>query len=102
VLRDWERLCTVYVWAVDPDKLSDEEAQIEASETLFELVLQAVQSATKATGIWGDVGYVEPFERPFGLELTALLSFRAPMFDAPTDRAFPGFTLEKTFTVPTE
>lgn len=89
-LFDWERQLVVSVWAFDRTKPTDEAAQIEAVETLFEWVVRAVQQTARANATWTDVTWtVEPVEHAFGRELRAGLIFRHPLFDAESDVAFP-------------
>lgn len=107
-LANWERKALVSVWAVDnssPAKLRDEEAQIEAVETLFEWVLRAVQAAPGAFAevSWGGVSFTPPAERSFGLELRASLTFSHPIFDKPRElvSAAPGAITRAAYTPPT-
>lgn len=88
-LRDWHRVLTVSVWAYDPSAPNDELAQVVATETLFEWTLRAVNASIFADAIWGDVTWKPITERGFGAELFAGLTFRHPLFDAPTETAFP-------------
>ena len=89
-LFDWERVVLVSVWAVDTADIHNEEKQIEATETLFEWTIRAVQAGAFNNGVWGNVAWtVDPTEQIFGRELRASLTFRHPMFDTPVDVAFP-------------
>jgi len=91
-LFNWERICVVSVWAVDTSNVDDEEKQIEATETLFEWVLRAVQRQAQMTAQWGDIIWTpnKAYERAFGRELRASLVFKHPMFDVPTETVYPG------------
>lgn len=42
---EWDQVVTLSVWAADPTNTSDEEAQIEASESLLERTLDAIEHA---------------------------------------------------------
>jgi hypothetical protein len=98
-LFDWERTVIVSVWALDRTKPTDEAAQIEAVETLFEWVVRAVQQSAYANAKWTDVNWtVEPVEHAFGRELRAGLIFRHPLFDSENDVAFPTGVITKTLT----
>lgn len=90
-LRDWKRKVYVSVWAVDLDDRENEEAQIEATEALFEWVVRAVHNAPGAFGAakWGAVEWTPPVQRSFGLELRAELEMSHPIYDAPQTVVFP-------------
>lgn len=90
-LAEWERLSMVSVWAFDPAEPEDEEAQAQATESLFEWVVRAVHSAPGAfaNAIWGDVQFTPTKERSLGLELRASLVFRHPIFDEPREVVYP-------------
>lgn len=90
-LAEWERLSMVSVWATDLDAPNDEEAQGQATETLYEWVVRAVHSAPGAfaNALWGDVELTPTKERSFGLELRAALTFRHPIFDEPREVVYP-------------
>jgi hypothetical protein len=102
----WPKAVTISIWGVDPDQVEDEEAQIEATEALFEATVQAVHNATVivdtttvpptrvnvglADVVWGDVFVVAPpWEGAFGRELLVHLELRGPLFDLDFDVAFP-------------
>lgn len=90
-LRNWERFVVVSVWAADTTKPNDEEAQLEAVESLFESVLQAVNTFAAADAVWGDVSWTtEGIELSFGREMRAGLVFRHPLFDLPVEVVYPG------------
>lgn len=103
-LLEWERRCLVSVWAADvsPGNKEDEEAQIEAVETLTEWTMRAVHSAPGAFAsvVWGATTWTPPAERSFGLELRFDLTFRHPMFDTPRMLVFPGGTVSRGTYLP--
>lgn len=88
-------IVTVSVWACDPTRPFDEEAQIEATETLRELTFQAIQGAVDPeTGTpvgFGNIEYggdwswtLPPGEASFGREITfSLVLHNVPIFDQP-------------------
>jgi len=89
-LYTWERAVVVSVWAVDGTDPQNESKQIEATETLFEQTIRAVHSFAHNDARWGDVSWtVTPVEHMFGRELRASLTYRHPMFDAPTEVVYP-------------
>lgn len=103
-LRSWERLVVVSVFANDPTNIEDESAQIEATETLYEATVRAVNSfavsplgTLAAAGlVWGAVNWTPvPIERVFGRELRAELTFKHPIFDAPLEVVFPQPSINK-------
>lgn len=77
-LYNWDRLVVVSVWASTLDRENEEE-QIEATELLFEDVMQAVQASAYATAQWGAINWTPPPERAFGRELRVALTFKHPM-----------------------
>ncbi len=79
-LYNWERTVSVSVWAGDGTGREDEERQVEATEELFERVMQAVGVSAAASVEWGAVTWTVPNARPFGRELRAALTFKHPMF----------------------
>lgn len=96
----WHEPITVSVWAVDPERPQDEEAQIEATEALLEQTVRAIHNAvdpeTKApVGFanveqWGDpVWTVPPGENSFGRELTFPIVLLVPLFDQEQDLVKP-------------
>ncbi len=98
-LCTWERNLVVSVWAIDADAPNDEEAQIEAVETLFELTIRAVHDFAKVNAQWGDTSWVaSTSERQFGRELRAGLTFKHPMFDSPTGVAYPTPAITQTLS----
>ncbi len=95
-LFDWDRYLVVSVWGVDGTSPEDESLQIEATETLFERVMQGVQNFAGQGAHWGSVTWTNsPLERAFGKELRAALIFRHPMFDAENQTVVPGFVLNR-------
>ena len=83
-LYSWERFVVVSIWAQDDSQADpeDEEAQIEATEALFEWTMRAVQAFAHQDARWGDVTWTPtPVDRSFGRELRAALTYRHPMFD---------------------
>jgi len=89
-LANWEEALTVSVWASDASAPTDEEAQIEATETLFEWVIRAVHDFQHVQAVWGAVKRsITPSERLFGLEIRAQLTLKHPMFDAEEDVVYP-------------
>lgn len=97
-LAGWNRIVTVSVWACDGEHPEDEEAQIEALETLFEWTVRAVHSAPGAfaNAQWGDVTCTPIQERQFGRELLVGLTFRQPLFDQPREVVYPtGFSVSR-------
>lgn len=90
-LANWNRRVLVSVWAVDLTATESEEAQIQAVESLLEWTMRAVKFAPGAfaDAVWGDTKWTPPQERAFGLEIAVGLTFRHPIFDAPSDLVFP-------------
>lgn len=98
-LLGWDRACTVSVWGVDPAALSDEQAQIAATETLLELTIRAMHSAVdpdtqKNVGLadirWGEATWtIPPLEQSFGREVLVSFVHRATFFDATIERTTP-------------
>jgi hypothetical protein len=98
----WHRISTVCVWSIDITAPTDEQKQLEASETLLEHTIQAVHysvallaltQSTRLLGVanikWGSVSYVKPTERQFGLEVLAQFEHGEKVFDVFTDLLFP-------------
>ena len=78
----WERFVVVSIWAADGTKPHDEEAQIEAVETLFEWTVRAVNAFAAADATWGDPTWTtSPVEHVFGRELLVPLVHREAFFD---------------------
>lgn len=93
-LLDWKRQVILSIWASDrttPGDPNNEEAQIEAVESLFEWVVRAVHCAPGAFAAitWGDPKWTVPAERSFGLELLVPLTFSHPVYDEPRELVFP-------------
>lgn len=101
-LYNWERQAGVSIWGIDrsnPLDIENEEAQIEATELLFERVIEAVhyfvasseqQFGGYATVEWGEPTWVTPpNERVFGRELLAPLTLKHPMFAEEVGYAYP-------------
>lgn len=89
-LANWEQALTVSVWAQDPSAPEDEEAQLEATENLFEWVIRAVHNFQPVQAVWGSVKRtVAPTERLFGLEIRAQLTLKHPMFDEAESIVYP-------------
>lgn len=90
-ISGWRRVVTLSIWAYDGDDRENEEAQIEAVETLHEWVTRAVHSAPGAfaTPLWGDVSWPPRGERQFGVEMLVGLTFRQPLFDQPRPVVYP-------------
>lgn len=89
-LTDWKRLVIVSVWAWDESAPNDEGAQIAATESLFEWVQRGVQRAAFASARWGKMRWtVDPTERLFGRELLAQLTLQHPIYDEPSETAYP-------------
>lgn len=77
----WEKRFTVRIWAVATGKEADEEAQIQATEDLFERTVQAVQYVAAADAEWLDTAWeTEPTEQTFGKALLVALVHRGPLF----------------------
>jgi hypothetical protein len=96
----WHELVTCCVWAANPDRPTDEEAQIESVETLLELTIQALTEAVDpvtgyAAGFanldeLGDVSWtLPPGENAFGRELSFVFEFLVPLYDAAVGLAYP-------------
>jgi hypothetical protein len=97
---------TVSVWAVDPDRPQDEEAQYEATILLVAATIQAIYNAVDPqTGAgagyanieaWGDSAWtLPPGEMAFGRERTFGLVLLVPYFDAAVTMAYPGGALAR-------
>jgi hypothetical protein len=98
-LRSWKRLLLVSVWAVDSERPTDEEAQIEATDALFELVVRAVQHAATANAVWGKARWTKsPVELSFGRELSAELVLDTPIYEEPVEVTYPNGELTKELT----
>ncbi len=98
-LYTWERFVVVSIWAADTEAPNDEEAQIEAVETLFEETMRAVHAFAHNNARWGDVSWLaSPLERQLGRELRASLVFKHPMFDSPTGVAYPTPIITQTLS----
>ena len=102
-LRQWSRLCTLSVWGVDADQLDDDTAQSDATEELFERVVQAVHNAIYVdpdnevetpAGLadvkWTDViwNVVSP-NYGYGRELLAYFVHKGPIYDQAIGLARP-------------
>lgn len=95
-LVNWERPMTVSVWAVDPSAPTDEEAQIEATDTLFEWVVRAVSNFQPVQAVWGAVKHtVTPAERGFGLEIQATLTLKHPLLDEEQSVVYPSPVVDR-------
>jgi hypothetical protein len=92
-VAEWVRELTLSIFAVDPENLQSEEAQIIALENLIESTLQGVWNAMDPVsgknvggpGIeWGDSFYVvPPVQLAYGRELLLGCTMKNPMFDLP-------------------
>lgn len=92
-LYDWQRVCVVSVWAIASAATGDEDArdaaQLEASESLVEWMMRAVQASGRANIQFGDVRWTIPDERSYGIEALVGLTFRHPIFDVPNEIVRP-------------
>lgn len=99
-IDDWERLVIVNVWAVDPAKPNDAEAQAEATSALFELVMQAIRHARSRKQV-GEIVSTKvkfepaPIELSFGRELRLYLTMRQAINDIPLEVTQPSGAIEK-------
>lgn len=93
-LASWERRVQVSIWGFDGSQKNDEEAQIEATEALFEWVVRAVHSAPGAfaEAKFGDVEWTIPAQLSLGVEALVGLTFKQPIFDVPRELVFPTST----------
>jgi len=95
-LRTWERMLFVSIWGVDASDVDDEEKQIEATDTLFEQVVQGVEHAAGPNAVWVDPRFnMRVIERTFGHEMTLGLIYKHPLFDAPLTPSFPTAEIRK-------
>lgn len=97
-LYTWEQLMTCSVWAAPPPGCSrdDEEAQIGATEDLFEWALQAVYHSGLAAVQPGEAGWtVSPVHTAFGKEMRFTFTLRQDVFDKPRDVRFPGHSVPR-------
>jgi hypothetical protein len=95
----WRKTVTLSVWGADRINPDDDEAQIEATEALFEWAVRGVHNAIDpmsgrpvglADVVWKDVTWVKPpSERAFGLEMLVTFEHQAAMFDVAGDLAYP-------------
>ena len=117
-LATWERKVTVSVLGVDIAQKDDEQAQIEAVESLLELTIRAMVTASKPNGTgeaWlsnpkdplavkeyglagqGSIFFDDstvtriypPADISYGAELLVSFTQRGPFFDAPETLLFP-------------
>jgi hypothetical protein len=95
----WHKTVTVSVWGNDRVEPDDDEAQIEATEALFEWTVRGLHNAIDPVSgrpvgladiVWQDVNWVKPpSERAFGLEILATFEHQSALFDVPDDLAYP-------------
>lgn len=95
----WERVSTISIWGVDLAKPQDEQAQLEATESLFEWVIRAAHNAVDpdtgdpvglANIVWGDVMWTyPPGENAFGREMLVTFTHSAVLFDQKIDTTTP-------------
>jgi hypothetical protein len=96
----WHEGVTCSVWAVDPTAPTEEERQIEATESLLELTVQGLKnSVDPVTGMaagfadletFGDVAWtLPPAEMSYGRELTFGFELFVPLYDAAIGLVYP-------------
>jgi hypothetical protein len=98
-LVSWERQFSISVWGYDAAAPRDALRQIEAAEALLEKTVRAIEQVAGAGGpnlVWGPALWTLPKDNTFGQEVLVGLAFAHPLFDAPSDVGFPGFTLKRT------
>ena len=90
-VAQWTRPVTISVWASpDREAPTDELAQNEKTEALFEAVRVAAQVTQAADIHWGDVERVSPpQERAFGEAILVHLEQRGPLYYPTNLIAFP-------------
>lgn len=106
-LAEWRRVVTASIWGVDYARIEDEEAQIQATEDLFEWTLRAIQNAVKPVTIGEQTFYTHlgadvergkvtraypPLENGYGHELLWRFVLKGPFYDLadPTVVPTPG------------
>lgn len=97
-LGDWDRQLTLSVWAHDGDAPTDELAQIEAVETLFEWATRALHATGLASLLLADATWTVPKERGFGMELLVGMTLQHPIYDVPVEIGFPSFSVNRLGT----
>lgn len=98
-LRWWHRIVSVCVWGVDLTDTSNDELQLQATEDLVELTVQAMHNAIDPVdGVnvgladieWSEcVWTVPPQDRGFGREWVGYFEHATPLFDATLDTTTP-------------
>ncbi len=94
-IADARRRMTLAVWARENDDPNDEAAHVYAAETLMELAMRAIASVGLADIEWGDMNWIPPPERHFGVEVQIGFSFTHPIFDEPDEVAYPDLSVTK-------
>jgi hypothetical protein len=95
----WDKLATMSVWGANPEALTDEQAQIDATEELLERAFEAVHNAVDPVSgipvgladiIWHDSSWtLPPSERAFGREILVTFTHAGPLYARPTPAVFP-------------
>lgn len=98
-LGDWDRQLTLSVWAHDGDApASDELAHIVACEELFEWAARALHATGLASLLFADTNWNVPKERGFGIELLVGMTLQHPIYDVPSELAYPSFSVNRIGT----
>jgi hypothetical protein len=105
VLLEWTRPIILSVWSADALAPDDEEAQIEASETLLESTFQCIRRAVSPEGLpfFGNLtfGAIKEMGTPknaelyYGIELQVSMTLRGPLFDRQKDKTRPAPSLTR-------
>jgi hypothetical protein len=98
-LRNWDKIVSVSIWAVDTSDVNNDELQLAATEDLLEATVQAMHFAidpdTKIPVGMANVVIDEavwvlpPVERAFGRELVLFLTQPGPLYAPAKDIATP-------------
>ena len=88
---------TCSVWARDSEHPDDEEAQIEAVESIFQWAYRAVYNTGLADIEPQDLTYtVTPVEKMSGKEIRFTFVLKQPVYDVPLETAHPKGVVPRT------
>lgn len=111
-LVTWDKTLTLSLWGADPTNLQSEEAQLEATESLFELAVQAIdlgvdpethQFVGLANVVWGTPTWVKPPSiGGYGQEILVTLTHTGVLYAPPvnTTTAAPNLAKPTIGTTP--
>ncbi len=112
-LAQWERTCTISVWAApDPSALQEEDLSLINAEILLEQVIRGLYSAADITpdtpvtsfSVSGAFSMGEvfvnapPVESGYGVELLVHILLRGPFFDKALEVVFPRPRITETLS----